>query len=254
MRHLVAGILVLCLMIGGAWVAVRGQASNFGGGGGVSTTAANTYGAFLQDFSAATVKVPTAAGFTATANSMIGYDSTATQMRFWTQGFAGTIVGENGNLPVNTIPKQQASTPYLIASSILDSGTTVSTTEQIVSTLATGTAPFTVASTTPVATLTVSNHPKMQFCGTTSTCSATALTTAQLVVGSAPLVSGTPSTVTITGISPAFASSTSYDCNITDETNAANNLLKVVNVSGSSFTITGPATNTDTISYVCAGN
>jgi hypothetical protein len=127
-------------------------------------------------------------------------------------------------------------------------------TQQIVSSLSTGTAPLSIASTTPVANLVVSNHPQVQFCGTTSTCSHTALTASQVVLGSAPLVSGTPSTVTVTGLSPAFTSTTSYDCNVTDETNAANNLLKVANVSGSSFTITGPATITDVISFVCAGN
>jgi len=132
--------------------------------------------------------------------------------------------------------------------------TTISASGQVTSTLSTGTAPLVIASTTTVPTLTLTNHPKVQGCGTTSTCSATALATAQIVQGSAPLVSGTPSTVTITGISPAFTSSTSYVCNVSEATTATNNLLKVVNVSGSSFTITGPNTVTDTITYICAGN
>ena len=104
-------------------------------------------------------------------------------------------------------------------------------------------------------TLTAGNIPAMQSCGTTSSCAATAIaTTARIVYGSAPLVSGTPSTVTITGISPAFSSSSSYVCSATDVTAATSNLLSVANVSGSSFTITGPATNTNTINYICVGN
>jgi hypothetical protein len=97
------------------------------------------------------------------------------------------------------------------------------------------------------------NHPTIQFCGTTSSCSHTAQTAAQVVWGSAPLVSGTPSTVTITGISPAFTSASSYTCALTDDTTATNNLLKVANVSGSSFTVTGPATTTDVVGFVCVG-
>lgn len=94
----------------------------------------------------------------------------------------------------------------------------------------------------------------VQDCGATSTCSHTNLLKPQIVKGSAPLVSGTPSTVTITGISPAFTSSTSYVCTVSEATTATNNLLKVTNVSGSSFTVTGPNTLTDTINYICVGN
>lgn len=93
-----------------------------------------------------------------------------------------------------------------------------------------------------------------QSCGTTSTCSATNILGLKVVYGSVPLVSGTPSTVTITGISPAFTSSSSYVCTPSEATNAANNLLKVAKVSGSSFTITGPNAVTDTINYICVGN
>jgi hypothetical protein len=93
-----------------------------------------------------------------------------------------------------------------------------------------------------------------QSCGTTSTCSATNILNGKLAFGSAPLVSGTPSAVTVSGISPAFTSRSSYICTATDVTNAGNNLLKVVNVSSSSFTITGPNGITDTINYICVGN
>lgn len=125
---------------------------------------------------------------------------------------------------------------------------------QIESLLSTGTAPLAVASTTPVANLTLSNHAKVQACGTTSTCSATAQTTAQIVQGSTALVSGSPSAVTITGISPAFTSTATYNCTATEITNPANNLLSVTKVSGSSITITGPNTLTDVVGFICVGN
>ncbi|HXI42726.1 MAG TPA: hypothetical protein VNH83_22280, partial [Bryobacteraceae bacterium] len=40
----------------------------------------NVWGAFLQDFSASTIKMPTAAGFTAITNGGLGYDSTGNQI------------------------------------------------------------------------------------------------------------------------------------------------------------------------------
>lgn len=92
------------------------------------------------------------------------------------------------------------------------------------------------------------------FCGTTSTCAATNTTgTLKVVSGQAPLVSGTPSTVTITGI-PAFTSTTSFACTVTNMTTAANSALKVVNTSASSITITGPNTLSDVLAYVCVGS
>lgn len=98
------------------------------------------------------------------------------------------------------------------------------------------------------------NNSQIYNCSTTSTCSATLLTSPRIFQGSAPLVTGTPSTVTITGFSPIYTSTNSYHCTATDATNAANNLLKVVNTSTSSITITGPNTITDTVNYICVGN
>jgi len=51
--------------------------------GAAALSAANTFGAFLQDLSASTVKVPTAGSFTASASSMIGYDSTNANLHAW---------------------------------------------------------------------------------------------------------------------------------------------------------------------------
>lgn len=93
-----------------------------------------------------------------------------------------------------------------------------------------------------------------QFCGATSACAATNITpTMKIVTGSAPLVSGTPSAVTIAGISPAFTSTATFNCTASDNTTQANSVL-VTKVSGSSITLTGIATNTDTVSYICVGN
>jgi hypothetical protein len=131
---------------------------------------------------------------------------------------------------------------------------TASATGVITSTLATGTAPFSIASTTPIATMVVAKHSLIQFCGTAAACSATAQTGAQTVYGSVALSSGTPSTATITGISPAFTSSSTYICTVTAQSGAATALLSVANVSGSSFTITGPATDTRVVNYQCTGN
>lgn len=107
--------------------------------------------------------------------------------------------------------------------------------------------------TFPDASITVSGATGTQ-CGTTSTCAATNIsTTLKVVSGQATLVSGTPSTVTVGSI-PAFTSTTSYACTVTNMTNQANSALKVVNTSTTSITITGPNTLTDTIAYICVGN
>lgn len=100
---------------------------------------------------------------------------------------------------------------------------------------------------------TCTDYPTLVDCGTTTTCANTATTSGRVIIGAVALSSGTPSTATVTGISPAFTSTATYRCAITEATTATNNLLKIVNTSSSSFTITGPNTLTDTISYVCAG-
>lgn len=91
----------------------------------------------------------------------------------------------------------------------------------------------------------------VESCGTTVACAGTNLSAVKIAFGSAPLTSGSPSTATLTGL--PFTSATTYSCSATDATTATNNLLKVANASGASTVITGPATVTDTISYVCVG-
>ena len=89
-------------------------------------------------------------------------------------------------------------------------------------------------------------------CGTTTTCAATATPGLKIAFGSVALTSATPSTAVVTAI-PAFTGTTTFTCVATEQTTQANNTLKVVNTSTTSITITGAATNTDTIGYFCWG-
>ncbi len=124
----------------------------------------------------------------------------------------------------------------------------ISTNSQITSTVPTGAAPFSVSSTTPVANLTLSNHPKVQNCGTLPTCSAAVETGGQIVFGSVTLMDGT---ATVSGISPAFSSPTSFQCTASDKTIAVNS-ANAVPASGSSILVRGAGK--DVISYICVGN
>lgn len=133
----------------------------------------------------------------------------------------------------------------------LDAAGTITAAGQIISSLTTGTAPLSITSTTTVPNLTVSNHPKVFDCGTTTTCANTAKTSAIIVYGTVALSSGTPSTATLTSL--PFTNSTSYVCTAVEQTSATGNLLKVANVSGASTVITGPATVTDVVNYICVG-
>jgi hypothetical protein len=93
----------------------------------------------------------------------------------------------------------------------------------------------------------------VQSCGTNSKCAAKTISLPRIVYGSTSLVAGSPSSVTITSISPAFSSARSYICTATNATTAANG-VKVANLSASSFTITGAIDVTDTINYICVGD
>lgn len=112
-----------------------------------------------------------------------------------------------------------------------------------------GTAPRSIAWPDASGTPSLTSH---YFCGGVATCSSSLITGGLVVYGHAALVSGSPSTVTITGFSPAFTSTSTYECTANDQT--APNALQVSKVSGTSITITGPASVTDTVSYSCQGN
>jgi hypothetical protein len=124
----------------------------------------------------------------------------------------------------------------------------LTTNSEFSSTLPSGNPPFSVSSTTPVANLTVSNHPKMQNCGTTPSCSASAVTGGQIVFGSITLAHGE---ATVKGFNPSFKTSESFQCTASDKTTAAN-AANAVAVSGSSIVVRG--TGNDVIAYMCAGS
>lgn len=126
---------------------------------------------------------------------------------------------------------------------------TISSSGQIQSTIATGTAPFTVSSTTSVATLQVSRHPIVKSCQGANPC-ANALSTDQLFVydgGANYTLSG--GTLTVTGF--PYTANNSFGCYAWDTTNAANKVIPSNN-SGSSVTFTG--ITTDTFKFFCIGN
>jgi hypothetical protein len=116
--------------------------------------------------------------------------------------------------------------------------TTISTTGQFTSTLAGGTAPFVITSTTPVANLTsaplIYNH------------SGTQRVNGHHIVDSCTL--GTDCAVTLVGAA-IYTSGSTYECHALDTTAAA--AVKVVLTDGSHFTFTG--TGTDVLTYGCSG-
>jgi hypothetical protein len=118
-----------------------------------------------------------------------------------------------------------------------------STNSQITSTLATGTAPLVVSSTTPVSNLTT--------VPLTYSKSGSQQTSVHIVQDSITLVAGA-GTVTLTA-SAVFTSSSSYTCTAVRSTSL--NAFKIVNNSGTSFTFTSASnTDTDTVRFVCVGN
>lgn len=112
------------------------------------------------------------------------------------------------------------------------------------------TAPNTVKATTVNATsgYQVNGTPVQSSCGTTTTCANTAVPTGRMIYGSVALASGS---ATVTGISPAFTSTSSFLCTCTDRATTAA-ACSVQNASASSITLKG--TSTDTINYICVGN
>lgn len=91
-------------------------------------------------------------------------------------------------------------------------------------------------------------NPQPQNCGTTTTCTATAMAGSIFVIGKVTLSTGT---ATITGISPTYTSSTSYFCWANDITTPSNG-AKAIPATASSITVTG--TGSDVVVYGCFGN
>lgn len=106
---------------------------------------------------------------------------------------------------------------------------------------------MTITSTTPVATLVVANHPQIDNCGTTTTCSATAQTGGRIQFGTVALTAGSATV----GSLIAYTSTTSFRCTASDNTTGTLG-ANAVPASTTSITVTGTAT--DTVSYICVGN
>ena len=123
----------------------------------------------------------------------------------------------------------------------------ITTNSLFTSTVPSGTPPLAIASTTPVANLTLSNHPRLQNCGATTSCSASAVTSGQIVYGSVALAHGQ---ATVKGFNPGFASPASFQCTASDKTTAGN-AANAIPQSGSSILVRGAGE--DVISYVCVG-
>jgi hypothetical protein len=112
-------------------------------------------------------------------------------------------------------------------------------TQQLIDSVATGTAPFSITSTTPVANLTT--------VPTTYNSGGTQQTAVHLVFGKCTL--GTDCAITLSGAA-IFTGTDSYECTATDQTAAA--AVRVNQTSGSAVAFTG--TGTDVIRYQCVGN
>lgn len=124
---------------------------------------ANTYTTGLQNFNSATLELPSIANYAPTTASLFGYDSTnnrAVLGNGTNTSFLTWITAASTN---NVLPKFSGTVGALTTSLITDNGTTATYTGTggysapvFVSTVATGTAPLTITSTTPVTNLTLS--------------------------------------------------------------------------------------------------
>lgn len=124
----------------------------------------------------------------------------------------------------------------------------IATNSPITSSVSTGTPPLAVASTTPVANLTLSNHPEVESCGAAANCSARVLTNSQIVFGTVTLAGAS---ATVSGFQPGFTAANSFQCTPSDKSNAAN-AANAVATSASSILVSGKGG--DVISYICVGN
>ncbi len=149
------------------------------------------------------------------------------------EGVTSTGATGTGKMVFDTTPTLV--TPVLGAAT----GTTISLSGAYTSTLASGSAPLVITSTTPVAHLT-SQVLAYNAAGTQQLES-------HAVFGTCTL--GSTCVITFTG-SAAWTSNSSYYCAATDRTAAA--AIKVVNDTSSQATFTG--TGTDVLGYVCIGN
>jgi hypothetical protein len=87
-------------------------------------------------------------------------------------------------------------------------------------------------------------------CGTAAACSPVFTTNARIIYGSCTAAAAT--TCTVTGIAPAFTSSTSYYCQASDATTIATT-FKITYASSSSFVFTTTGSTSDVFNWICEG-
>jgi hypothetical protein len=178
------------------------------------------------------------------ADAFIGYDQ-----RISTPSQVGISFGAPASLS-NYIGNPGDGTNWLerLTSNLKSLRVPLTTNSPIISTLPQGTPPLTVASTTPVANLTLSNHPRVESCGAGETCGAHALTGGQIVFGTVTL---SASATKVQGFNPGFTAASSFQCTASDKTSAANSANAVASTP-TSIVVNGKAG--DTVSYICVGN
>ena len=126
--------IVACAIYDGTQFELQNPQTNI-----VGAYQTNIYGAFLQDFTSATMEIPEAAGFTTNVNSTIGLDTTNNNCHIWENNADALCLAEASAPAANTILKQTDATHGLAsASGLTDNGTTVSTAENITASNLTG--------------------------------------------------------------------------------------------------------------------
>lgn len=160
----------------------------------------------------------------------LGFDNTS---------LVGCIQAEIAGASFNPVSLQPNGGDVLIGTKT-DCGQLLCLPGQFTSTLATGTPPFIVTSTTPVAHLTT--------VPATYNAAGTQQTAVHLVVDTCTL--GTNCGITLSGAA-AFTSATTYSCSCHDQTTPTN-ACNINQTGGGAITITG--TGTDVIRYWCGGN
>ena len=123
----------------------------------------------------------------------------------------------------------------------------VSAAGNLTSTLATGTAPFSITSTTPVANLTA--------VPTTYNAAGTQQNNAHIVTGTVTFSNASSIGVTFTAPA-AFTSNASFVCTVTSTvaTPGSNDIFSVTYTSGTNITITATGTLSEIVGYICIGN
>lgn len=202
------------------------------GSGAAGTGGTGTSGAIAIKSGATSILTTSTAGATALLSAGTAQSVTLTPST------SGTIKITGGTDPTKIV-------------SIDASGNTAAVTE----TLAFGATTARTA-TFPDATGNVS-LTKVIACGTTSTCSATDKSAVAIIhQGTVALTSASPSTVTVTGFSPAYTSTSTFSCTATP-TGASAALaaagVAVTLTSASSVTFTSQNTTATVINYICVG-